>query len=99
MNDFSQRTLKKRVEKIPEILEERKRGKTAFLVRDKLIVINKPPDDKKKNRNTRDKENDVFIQGHRKSKRSKSNKFIKKTAFFYFICTVTIFCSNFLYQI
>ena len=76
VNDFSQRTQpEKHVEKIPEMLEERKCSKTAFIVMDKLIVINKPPDYKKKNRNSNDEDSDIFIKG---------------TVLLYFICTITI---------
>ena len=38
LTDFSQRTLEKRTENIPRMLEERKKGNVAFLHMDKLIV-------------------------------------------------------------
>ena len=45
MNDLARRTLDRRAEKIPQMLEHRKNGKTAFMIMDKLIVYDqKPPD-------------------------------------------------------
>ena len=44
MGDFSRRTLERRASKIPEMLEARKKGKTAFMVMDKLIIYDRPPD-------------------------------------------------------
>ena len=45
MNDLTRRTLDRRAEKIPQMLEHRKNGKTAFMIMDKLIVYDqKPPD-------------------------------------------------------
>ena len=41
LNDFSQRTLQKRREQIPKMLEERKKGNTAFLIMDKLVIYEK----------------------------------------------------------
>ena len=52
MGDFSRKTLERRASKIPEMLEARKEGKTAFMVMDKLIIYDKPPDPDK-NRNGR----------------------------------------------
>ena len=52
MGDFSRRTLERKPSKIPEMLEARKEGKTAFMVMDKLIICDKPPDPDK-NRNGR----------------------------------------------
>ena len=52
MGDFSRRTLERRASKIPEMLEARKKGKTAFMVMDKLIIYDRPPDPDK-NRNDR----------------------------------------------
>ena len=52
MGDFSRRPLERRASKIPEMLEARKEGKTAFMVMDKLIIYDGPPDpvpDKKRN--------------------------------------------------
>ena len=37
MDDFAKRTLERRASKIPEMLEARKAGKTAFLIMDKLV--------------------------------------------------------------
>ena len=59
LNDFSQRTLEKRAENIPRMLEERKKGNVAFLHMDKLIVY----ENKKRNRNSDDCDNEVIIQG------------------------------------
>ena len=36
--DLSTRTLEKRAQKIPDLIAERKRGNTAYLVLDKLII-------------------------------------------------------------
>ena len=44
MDDFAKRTLERRASKIPEMLEGRKAGKTAFLIMDKLVVYDRPPD-------------------------------------------------------
>ena len=48
MGDFSQRTLERRLSKIPEMLEARKEGKTALMVMNKLIIYDRPPDPDKK---------------------------------------------------
>ena len=42
--DFAKRTLDRRAEKIPELIKQRKMGKIAYLVMDKIIVKDKPPD-------------------------------------------------------
>ena len=45
MNDLVRITLDRRAEQIPQMLEHRKNGKTAFMIMDKLIVYDqKPPD-------------------------------------------------------
>ena len=45
MNDLVRRTLDRRAEKIPQMLEHRKNSKAAFMIMDKLIVYDqKPPD-------------------------------------------------------
>ena len=50
MGDFSLKTLERRASKIPEMLEALKEGKTAFMVMDKLIIYDRPPNpDKKRN--------------------------------------------------
>ena len=41
--DYSKRTLNRRKEKIPELIQTRKRGKRAFLVMDRLIVTDAGP--------------------------------------------------------
>ena len=46
-NDFSKITLEKRAEKIPKMLEERRKGKIAFLIMDKLVVYEKPKPSKR----------------------------------------------------
>ena len=38
MADLSKRTLDKRRSKIPELLEARKAGKTAYFIMDKLVI-------------------------------------------------------------
>ena len=54
MGDFSRRTLERRASKIPEMLEARKEWKTAFMVMDKLIIYDRPPDpDKYRNGRSR----------------------------------------------
>ena len=42
--DFAKRTLDRRAEKIPELIKQRKMGKIAYLVMDKIVVTDKPPD-------------------------------------------------------
>ena len=42
LSGFSKRTLEKRAEKIPKMLEERQKEKIAFLIMDKLVVYEKP---------------------------------------------------------
>ena len=44
LNDFTRRTLDRRVEKIPEMLEHRRKGKTAFMIMNKLVIYDRPPD-------------------------------------------------------
>ena len=65
--DLSSRTLERRAELIPELLRIRKQGKTAFLVLDKLVVLDKDKDNPDENvdvNNSQVSENDqkVFIQ-------------------------------------
>ena len=65
MGDFSTRTLERRASKIPEMLEARKEGKTAFMVMDKLIIYDGPPDpDKKRNGRSRTElsQNDIMAK-------------------------------------
>lgn len=38
LNDFSARTLERRADKIPQLIEARKQGKIAYFVMDKLII-------------------------------------------------------------
>ena len=44
LSDLARRTLDGKTEKIPEMLEHRRNGKIAFMLMDKLIVYDKPPD-------------------------------------------------------
>ena len=43
LNDYAKRTLERRAERIPKMLEARRNGKTAFMVMDKVIIYDKPP--------------------------------------------------------
>ena len=45
LEDFSQRTLDRRREIIPKLIEARKNGKRAFLVKDQIVYKNRPPTD------------------------------------------------------
>ena len=47
LEDYSKKTLEKRRELIPQLIAERKKGRHAFLVMDRLVVTDtcKPPDD------------------------------------------------------
>ena len=47
--DFAKRTLDRRAEKIPELIEQRKKGKIAYLVMDKIVVKDRPLDFKRQN--------------------------------------------------
>ncbi len=53
VNDFSQRTLEKRRALIPELEKARKNNKQAFLVMDRLVVRDKPPDARPRMRNNK----------------------------------------------
>ena len=44
LSDLARRTLDCRAEKLPEMLEHKRNGKIAFMLKDKLIVYDKPPD-------------------------------------------------------
>ena len=55
LNDFARRTLDRRAEKIPEMLDHRRNGKTAFIIMDKLVVYDRPPD--RNNLNSRKRSN------------------------------------------
>ena len=44
VGDFSQRTLERRRALIPELEEARNNNKQAFLVMDRLVIRDKPPD-------------------------------------------------------
>ena len=43
LNDYAKRTLERRAERIPKMLEACRNGKTAFMVMDKVIIYDKPP--------------------------------------------------------
>ena len=45
LEDVSQRTLDRRREIIPKLIEARKNGKRAFLVKDQIVYKNRPPTD------------------------------------------------------
>ena len=49
--DFAKRTLDRRAEKIPELIEQRKKGKIAY-----LVVKDRPPDYQRQ-----DSDNEVFV--------------------------------------
>ena len=61
--DFAKRTLDRHVEKIPELIEQRKKGKIAYLVMDKIVVKDRPPDFKRQN-----SDNEVFVNVGRERK-------------------------------
>ena len=61
--DFAKRTLDRRAEKIPELTEQRKKGKIAYLVMDKIVVKDRPPDYQRQDSN-----NEVFVNVGRKRK-------------------------------
>ena len=61
--DFAKRTLDRHAEKIPELIEQRKKGKIAYLVMDKIVVKDKPPDLKRQN-----SDNEVFVNVGRERK-------------------------------
>lgn len=44
--DFSQRTLDKRAAQVPDLLQARANGKIAYFIMDRLIVKDKPPDNR-----------------------------------------------------
>lgn len=48
--DLSNRTIQKRKEKIPALVAARKAGKIAYFILDKLVIKEKPPDNKWKSR-------------------------------------------------
>ena len=49
--------------KIPELTEQRKKGKIAYLVMDKIVVKDRPPDLKRQN-----SDNEVFVNVGRERK-------------------------------
>ena len=61
--DFAKRTLDRRAEKIRELIEQRKKGKIAYLVMDKIVVKDRPPDFKRQN-----SDNEVFVNVGRERK-------------------------------
>ena len=68
--DYAKRTLEKRADRIPEMLNVKKQGKTAFFTMDKLIIKDsgRPPDSDARNETGQNDEedNEVFIN-HRQS--------------------------------
>ena len=61
--DFAKRTIDRRAEKIPELIEQRKKGKIAYLVMDKIVVNDRPPDFKRQN-----SDNEGFVDVGRERK-------------------------------
>ena len=63
--DYTKRTLEKRADRIPEMLNARKQGKTAFFIMDKLIIKDRgrPPDFDARDEtgHSDDEDNEVFI--------------------------------------
>ena len=61
--DFAKGTLDRRAEKIPELIEQRKKGKIAYRVMDKIVVKDRPLDFKRQN-----SDNEVFVNVGRERK-------------------------------
>ena len=61
--DFAKITLDRHTEKIPELIEQRKKGKIAYLVMDKIVVKDRPPDFKRQN-----SDNEIFVNVGRERK-------------------------------
>ena len=58
MGDFSKRTLERRRSKIPDLIEARRNGKTAFMVMDQLVIFDKP---KVTNKSLNDTDDEVTL--------------------------------------
>ena len=57
--DLAKRTLQRRAEDIPRLVAERKKGKIAYFIMDKLVVRDKPPD--RPGDRSDDHDDEVFI--------------------------------------
>ena len=57
--DLAKRTLQRRAEDIPRLVAERKKGKIAYFIMDKLVVGDKPPD--RPRDGSDDHDDEVFI--------------------------------------
>ena len=62
MPDLLKRTLDKREEQIPNLIEARKNGKIAYFVLDKLIIKDKPLDSVVKRTDHNDSEHEVSFK-------------------------------------
>ena len=63
LHDLSKRTLERRQELIPEMLEAQKQGKIAYMVMDKLIIHDrKKPDDD-------NSDDEVFVNANGRQRR------------------------------
>ena len=61
--DLAKRILQRRVEDIPRLVAERKKGKIAYFIMDKLVVRDKPPDRPRDGSDDQDDEVLVNISG------------------------------------
>ena len=61
--DFAKRTLDRCAEIIPELIEQRKKGKIAYLVLHIIVVKDRPPDFKRQN-----SDNELFVNVGRERK-------------------------------
>ena len=78
LNDFSKKTLERRAEKIPDMLNARREGKIAYMIMDKLIIHDRhergksnpgrPPDDASATEYSDfvNVDNEVFVKNGRK---------------------------------
>ena len=57
--DLAKITLQRRAEDIPRLVAERKKGKIAYFIMDKLVVRDKPPD--RHRDGSDDQDDEVFI--------------------------------------
>ena len=66
LHDLSKRTLERRQELIPEMLEARKQGKIAYMVMDKLIIHDRREPDPADDDNSDD---EVFVNVNGRQRR------------------------------
>ena len=59
--DLAKRTLQKRAEDIPRLAAERKKGKIAYFIMDKLVVRDIPPDRPRDRDGLDDQNDEVFV--------------------------------------